>query len=209
MSDGAAADTDAPGEEVPLFPLNTVLFPGGPLPLRIFEARYLDMVSECMRGSRPFGVCLITRGNEAGVPADTVATGTLAEIVDWHQYDDGLLGITALGGSRFRLLERRVAANQLSWARIERLPPEPEQPVGDGHEDLLTLARALVERSGPLYGFCTPAWDSASWVGYRLSVMLPLSPELKQAMLEMEDATLRLDQLADVVRLLAQSQSDE
>ena len=90
---------------VPLFPLNTVLFPGGPLPLRVFETRYLDMVSRCMKEGEPFGVVLLAEGSEAGAAGgvSTLATGTLATIFDWYQGNDGLLGITALGGDRFVL----------------------------------------------------------------------------------------------------------
>ena len=88
--------------QVPLFPLNTVLFPGGPLPLRIFEARYIDMISERMRSEAPFGVLLIKDGEEVG-DSSTYEVGTLARITDWYQGSDGLLGVTAIGGQRFRL----------------------------------------------------------------------------------------------------------
>ena len=83
--------------QVPLFPLNTVLFPGGPLPLRIFEARYVDMISHCLKENASFGVLLIREGQEAGTPASTFEVGTLARIVDWYQGSDGLLGVTAIG----------------------------------------------------------------------------------------------------------------
>jgi len=89
--------------QIPLFPLNTVLFPGGPLPLRIFEARYVDMVSSCLKEDSPFGVLLIRDGGETG-NATTHEIGTLARIVDWYQGSDGLLGVTAVGEQRFRLL---------------------------------------------------------------------------------------------------------
>ena len=85
---------------IALFPLNIVLFPGGPLPLRIFETRYVDMVRRCMRESEKFGVVLIREGNEVG-PAETVDVGTLAEIVDFHQLSDGLLGLSCIGGNAF------------------------------------------------------------------------------------------------------------
>ena len=88
---------------VPLFPLNAVLFPGGPLPLRIFEPRYLSMVSHCMQTDSPFGVLLIRDGNETGL-STTHHVGTLARITDWYQGSDGLLGITAIGEERFRLI---------------------------------------------------------------------------------------------------------
>ena len=104
---------DVETREVPLFPLHTVLFPGGPLALRIFEPRYLDMVSECLRNDQPFGVCLIQSGNEAGVAASPHLTGTFARIVDWQSGDDGLLSISARGEQRFHVQETRIERDQL------------------------------------------------------------------------------------------------
>ena len=101
---------------IALFPLNTVLLPGGPLPLRIFEPRYLQMVSECLKHDRPFGVCLIAKGKEAGEAPVAHEYGTLARIEDWSQLPDGHLGITARGGERFIVRNTRVAANQLVTA---------------------------------------------------------------------------------------------
>ena len=102
-------------EEVPLFPLNTVLFPGGPLPLRIFETRYTDMVRRCLRTESPFGVLLIREGVEAGGAAATMQLGTLARIVDFNPMPDGLLGIICRGESRFRVMERWRQADD--WVR--------------------------------------------------------------------------------------------
>ena len=100
--------------QLPLFPLHTVLFPGGPLPLRIFEARYLDMVSQCLQEDSGFGVCMIRHGREVGEPASTENMGVVARIVDWHQRHDGLLGITAIGEQRFRIASVRIQDNQLA-----------------------------------------------------------------------------------------------
>ena len=112
-------------QELSLFPLGTVLFPDGPLALRIFEPRYLDMVSACLRNDQPFGVCLIRSGREVGAAASPFAVGTLARIVDWHRSDDGLLGIVALGTRRFRVLETRTQPDQLLVGRLEVID-EPE-----------------------------------------------------------------------------------
>ena len=107
--------------QVPLFPLNTVLFPGGPLPLRIFEPRYLAMVSNCVQSDAPFGVLLIRDGNETG-PATTQEIGTLARITDWYQGSDGLLGVTAVGLQKFRVISSRREASGLNVGTIEILP---------------------------------------------------------------------------------------
>jgi Lon protease-like protein len=108
--------------QAPLFPLNTVLFPDGPLPLRIFEPRYLDMISGCMKQDKPFGVLLIKDGHEAG-PATTHSVGTLARVTDWYQGSDGLLGITAIGTERFRLQSVEQQSDGLNVGEIELLPP--------------------------------------------------------------------------------------
>ena len=191
--------------EHPLFPLNTVLYPGGPLPLRIFEARYLDMISECMRNERPFGVCLIKDGMEAGTAAQTVDIGTLASIVDWNQLEGGLLGITARGGARFKIINRRVQSNQLVVAELETLPDEQNHPITEKHRSLADLLKEFVEHVGVLYAGIAPSFDDASWVGYRLAELLPIPLVRKQYFLELEDPLARLDQLAAIVDSISQS----
>ena len=99
------------GDEIPLFPLSTVLFPGGVLPLRIFEARYLDMIGECLREQKGFGVCAIRSGSEVGRAASCYNVGTLAAVEDFGRSEDGLLAIVAHGERRFRILHSRVEAN--------------------------------------------------------------------------------------------------
>jgi Lon protease-like protein len=127
--------------DLPLFPLNTVLLPGGRLPLRIFEPRYLDMVRDCMREGTGFGVCLILDGSEAGRPATPARFGTEARIVDFDTLDDGLLGITAEGTARVRVDALRVTAAGLAIGSVERLPPDPPLPVPAQHALLATLLR--------------------------------------------------------------------
>lgn len=190
-------------EEVALFPLHCVLFPDGPLELRIFEPRYLDMVSECLREDRPFGVCLITSGSEVGAPAQTVDVGTLARIVDWQRDDDGLLGIGCLGGARFRVLGRRAQSDQLVRGRIRRLPEPATAPVPDEHRDMVELLREFVAASAPLYADIVPRYDDAAWVARRIAENLPLAPVLAQHLLEQEDAPAALAQVHDWVQRLA------
>ena len=106
-------------KNIPLFPLNTVLFPEGILPLRIFEVRYLDMVSESLRNESPFGICLISEGKEVGSPADCYRIGTFAHIIDWEGSNDSILGITVQGGKRFRISDQRVRDNKLLEGDVE------------------------------------------------------------------------------------------
>ncbi|HET9444633.1 MAG TPA: LON peptidase substrate-binding domain-containing protein, partial [Steroidobacteraceae bacterium] len=133
---------------IPLFPLNTVLFPGGPLRLRIFEPRYLDMISRCMREDAGFGVALIVAGREAGGPAQTVQVGTLARIVDFEQLDDGLLGITARGERRFRIMHAHQESDGLNVCQVEWRDEEARAEVPPQHAVLAELLRRALEQIG-------------------------------------------------------------
>jgi Lon protease-like protein len=180
--------------ELPLFPLQTVLLPDGLLALRVFEARYLDMVARCLRGANRFGVVAIREGAEVGA-ATTYDCGTSAEIVDWHQEQGGLLGILAAGREPFRLLRTRREADGLyvgsvDW--LERIPPLELTPA---HEPLAALLKRLLEPL-PLYRGVATSFEDAVWVGGRLIEILPLELELKQSLLELRDPAARLDRLA-------------
>ncbi len=191
--------------EVSLFPLHTVLFPEGPLALRIFEPRYLDMVSECMRNDQPFGVCLIESGQEAGEAARPHLTGTFARIVDWQRGDDGLLSIRALGEHRFHVQDTRVERNQLLRATVQPLAPEPEAALPDTCRYMTDVIDRLFEHVDDLYGNLAKRPDDASWVGYRLSEILSLPLVRRQYFLELEDALLRLSQLDEIIRAMSES----
>jgi hypothetical protein len=179
-------------EEIPLFPLNTVLFPGGPLPLRIFEARYLDLVKRCLREDTGFGVVLIREGVEAGGPAQTFDVGTYARIVDFSQQPDGLLGIRALGQARFRILERRRASDGLNLADIEWLPPDLPQPLPEEFAELGPAIDAALTQIGEPYLDIERRPGDAAWVAGRLAEILPLPTVHKQHCLELDDPVERL-----------------
>ena len=187
--------------EIPLFPLNTVLFPGGPLPLRIFETRYTDMVRRCMREQTGFGVVLI-RGAapEAGQIALTAAVGTLARIVDFNALPDGLLGITCVGERRFRVRRRWRQSDGLNWGEIEWLDDEAGIAVPAEHRPLSALLGKVLPELGELYASMPPSLDDAGWVGARLVEILPLSLSDKQACLEMDDPLARLQRVAPLIR---------
>ncbi len=193
-------------EELPLFPLNTVLFPGGPLSLRIFEPRYVDMVAERMRSQQPFGVCLILEGEEAGDAATHHQVGTLARIIDFQVFDDGILGINAVGQGRFRVLTTRIQPDQLIIGRIELLPDEPEQTLTEEYASISELVRTLIDRTGPLYEGLPKRYDDPTWLGYRLAEVLPIPLTRKQQLLELDNALLRLDQIGDVLRAIAETE---
>ena len=176
---------------VPLFPLNTVLFPGGPLPLRIFEPRYLGMISHCLQQESPFGVLLIRDGNEAG-PATTHNVGTLARITDWYQGSDGLLGITAIGEQRFRLISCARQDDGLNVGEIEILENEPNLPLPDEYQEMATILAGVLDDLGRLYQPLDRHFDDASWVTSRFVEILPIDLEEKQRCLEQSDPVERL-----------------
>jgi hypothetical protein len=185
--------------ELPLLPLNTVLLPGGPLTLQVFEARYLDMVARCLRGENRFGVVAIREGREVGA-ATPYEVGTTAEIVDWRREEsNGLLIIVAEGHETFRLEEVRREADGLYVGRVALLPALASREIPNEHAPLVALLRRLVE-SSPQYQDRAAAYEDAVWVGARLIEMLPLTLAVKQSLLETQDAQLRLERLATALR---------
>ena len=194
----SAATTD-----LPLFPLGTVLFPEGRLGLRIFEPRYLDMVSECLREGGSFGICLIRDGREVGAAAQPFEVGTEARIVDWDRNDDGLLGLTVHGGRRFRVETTRVQADNLllgevSWFDDEVVPLPPE------YAPLADLLWQLLQQVEPDRAAEGERFSDAAWVTYRLAECLPLQPEQNQALLSRSDPLVGLQALAAVVQAMDQ-----
>lgn len=181
---------------LPLFPLGAVLFPGGPLRLRIFERRYLDMVRDCARDASAFGVCLILQGREAGAPATPAAVGTSARITDFYTLPDGLLGISARGETRFHVERIHVRDSGLIVGEVSWLGEGAPQPVPPEHGLLASLLENLLGHFGELPDDAAHL-DDAAWVGYRLSEILPLEPSDRQFLLQLDDAGDRLDRLAE------------
>ena len=189
-------------KDIPLFPLNTVLFPGGLLPLRIFEQRYLEMAKACLRDGSAFGVCLIREGGEVGTPATHEDLGCLARITQWDMQQLGLLQLIARGGERFRVLARRIRADGLILADIELLAQDVDTPM----QEKFRACRQLLERIVAEHGerlFAKPfLLDSSSWVGARLAEVLPLPAAARQKLLELDDSVQRLE---IIQRLLIES----
>jgi uncharacterized protein len=184
---------------IALFPLNIVLFPDGPLPLRIFETRYVDMVRRCMREGEGFGVALIREGREVGMgETDTHEVGTLARITDFHQLPDGLLGLSCVGEQRFRIHARSRQADGLHLAEVQWIDAEPAISVPLRHARLPELLRAVLPQLGEVYTGIQMRLDDAVWVGHRLAEILPIPLGDKQGYLEMDDPIERLDRLAPI-----------
>jgi Lon protease-like protein len=177
---------------IPVFPLGTVLFPGGILPLRIFEVRYVDMAKACLKDGTPFGVCLIREGAEVGAPAVPEPVGCLARIAECDVEELGILKVKARGLDRFRILSSEVNRQGLVVGRIEDLHAEPEVSEAPGLAESAEFLRKVMAGIGP-ERFAEPyRFEDASWVGFRLAEILPLKMDVKQKLLELTDATLRL-----------------
>jgi Lon protease-like protein len=182
---------------IPLFPLNTVLFPQGVLPLRIFEPRYLDMISDCLKNNTGIGVVLIREGKEVGSVASAHDVGTLTDIHYWHRRSDGLLGVTLKGTQRFQILSTEVRPNQLLMAEVEMLPDINCDVEPDKFQSMAALLEGMISQLDPPYSNMTPHYDDAAWVSARLAELLPLPLNTKQALLLEEDISERLRILED------------
>ena len=179
-----------------------MLFPGGRLALRVFEQRYMDMAKACLRDNSPFGVCAIREGAEVGAPAAPHTVGTFAKIAEWDMPQLGLLQVVAQGESRFRILERRVEPNGLQRARVEMLADDEDAAVPAHCAACVRLLERVIEQHA---GLVAPPHHlaSAAWVGARLAELLPLPLATKQELLELSDATARLERLSALLRASA------
>jgi uncharacterized protein len=187
---------------LPLFPLGSVLFPGGPLSLRIFEARYVDMVGRCLREGTGFGIVLLIDGREAGGGTTTTASiGTEARIVDFDQLEDGLLGLTCLGVGRVRILRAWREDDGLNVGEVEDLPDDPAAAVPFDCAHLVAALEQLYPELGGAYERIEPHFADAAWVGNRLAELAPFEPGVKQGLLELGDPLERLRYLAPLIRL--------
>lgn len=189
--------------ELPLFPLHTVLFPGGLLPLRVFEPRYLDMVGRALRESTDFGVVMIASGEEAGAVAELATVGTSARIVDFDRLPDGLLGLMCRGSRRFRLDGHRVQPDGLLIGAVEWLPEPAPSALSSEHQPLAQLLRHVLQELGDTARHLDADFDDADWVSNRLAEFLPLERPVQQALLELADPQERMRRLAPLIEIPA------
>lgn len=181
------------GHDIFIFPLSTVLFPDGLLPLKVFEQRYIEMTKACLRDGQPFGVCLIREGKEVGTAAVPESIGCLARIAHWEMPQLGVFHLLAQGGERFRILETRVQPNQLITASVEMLPPDTGRDQVD--PTCRRLLGAIIDKAGADRFPAPLRLDDAAWVGFRLAEVLPLDAVERQQLLELTDASERLARL--------------
>jgi Lon protease-like protein len=181
---------------LPLFPLNTVLFPDGPLSLRIFEPRYVDMVSRCMREGSPFGVVTIRSGAEVGPVAEMADIGTTARIHDFGTLPDGLLGLSCRGERKFHIERRWCQDDGLNLAEVLYLPEEPPCAIPEEHRWASELLAEVLPQLKETYSAIPARLEDATWVGCRLAEILRLDREKRLALLALSDPVARLAELA-------------
>lgn len=186
---------------LPLFPLGSLVFPGGPLPLRIFEPRYANLVKRCMQTDSGFGVVLLFRGNEAGTAeATTAGIGTEVRIIDFDRLPDGLLGITCRGQQRFRILRAWREADGLNIAEVEDLPAPPIITIPADLRFMAEILERVMPELGEDYAALEARYDDAQWVSCRLAEVLAMETFERQALLELDDPLDRLQMLVKKVR---------
>ena len=181
---------------LPLFPLHGALLPGAVLGLRVFEARYLDLIRECGRNGGGFGVCLILDGDEVGAPATPAAWGVEARIEDFDMGGDGVLQLKLRGMRRFHVLGTRVRDNGLVIGEVEWALPDHDDELRPEHALLAILLEHILEHAGSdLAGSGQAQMDHAAWVGWRLAELLPLAEEQRLLLLQEDDPHERLGHL--------------
>ena len=190
-------------DQIPLFPLRTILFPDARLPLRIFEPRYLDMISRCMKDDIEFGIVLSRESTDPKM-FETYQIGTLAKIIDWQQANDGLLGITTLGTEKFKIISVAKQEDGLNVAIIEKLVKEEHYRPPKEFENLVILLKAILDDVN-IYNKDEINLESASWVSFRFAEILPLKIEDKQKCLELEDPILRLNYLQPLIKMIREN----
>jgi len=185
---------------LPLFPLNTVVFPGGQLPLRIFEQRYLGMVKQAIADNTPFGICAIREGTEAGTPAVPYTIGTRVRITDWDMPQTGILHIETQALERFVIRSTQTEPGGLLIGSVEAVSSEDVAAVPDDLELAVEILRHIIDEYGDAHFPAPHQLDNAVWVGYRLSEVLPLKLSVKQNLLEMNDSVTRLRILTEFLK---------
>ena len=196
-------------QSLPLFPLSTVLFPGGVLPLRIFEVRYLDMIGKCHKTGAPFGIVSLTQGSEVRQPGSGEAfssVGTLATISDYDSPRPGLMMIRASGAQRFRITSRNQLKHGLWIADVEGVPPDFDVQIPPDLQVAATALKQLIQSLELKSGGKEPVplqapyrLDDCGWVANRWCELLPLPVALKQRLMELDNPLVRLELVNDVL----------
>ena len=198
--------SNPPEPEIPLFPLQTVLFPGGLLALKVFEARYLDLVGTCLREHKPFGVVGLRRGSEvrkADASVDLEASGVMAELMEVDSAQPGILQVRCRGTQRFEVTATRQQSDGLWLAKTRPMPDDEDVAPAPGLVDTvrgLASAIATLKAQGADLFLQPYRFDNAGWVANRWCEILPISAAAKQKLMELPDPTVRLQLVDEFLR---------
>ncbi|KAA8980708.1 MULTISPECIES: LON peptidase substrate-binding domain-containing protein [Gammaproteobacteria] len=183
-----------------LFPLNSVVLPGGRLPLRLFERRYMDMLTHSLRAREPFVLVLLEQGgSDTSADAAFHPIGCEVSVVDFSPLENGLLGITVEGLGKVSVARNWRETDGLNRGDVVALPEEPRARTPLRHEDLSELLAALCRHPSVAELGLTIDYDDARQVGWRLTELLPLAIEQRQSLVEMDDPLERLEVLSRLV----------
>ena len=191
-----------PTMNVPLFPLNSVVLPGGRIPLQLFEPRYIDMLTRCLKEDRGFVVVLLREGLETGKSVAFYDIGTYVRIIDFQQMDNGLLGITVEGKNKVTVVRSWQQPDGLNVGDVECLLAEEQTPVPERFAELPSVLKALFRHPVVRELDMDVDYDDARDVGWRLTELLPLDKQEKQHLLEMQDPLARLSRLQELLEAL-------
>lgn len=184
--------TEPENFELPIFPLGSVLFPGGTLALKIFEQRYMDMAKDCLKRAKPFGIALIREGYEVGTPAAPHPVGTSALIDDWEMPNLGVLQVKVIGGARFRIISSTVSPSGLIIGTVSAIDADSPTSRAE-HTACADFLKKILTQINMIDGVTESQFSDASWVSFRITELLPFGGSVKQKMLELTDAKIRLD----------------
>jgi len=195
----------SPIMNVPLFPLNSVVLPGGRIPLQLFEPRYLDMLTRCMKEDRGFAVVLLREGVDTGKAAAFYDIGTYVRIIDFKQLDSGLLGITVEGQSKVSVIRSWQQEDGLNVGDVECLLAEDMLLIPEHYAELPSVLKALFRHPVIRDLGMEVDYDDARDVGWRLTELLPLDKQEKQRLVELQDPLERLDRLNGLLEALEEN----
>ena len=187
---------------IPIFPLNSVLCPGGRIPLQLFEPRYIDMVSQCLKDQGSFVITLLTQGSEVETFAKYFDIGTTVFIQDFNRLPNGLLGITVEGVEKVRVTCKSTTTSGLHMGEVEPLQNEPFMPMPDVFSDLVGLLKRLMQYPAVQNLNMEVDWEDARHIGWRLTELLPITGNDKQMLLELDNPVSRLQKICEVLTLL-------
>jgi uncharacterized protein len=185
--------------ELALFPLSATIFPGGRLSLKVFEQRYYELAKNCISSGEPFGIVTLNAGNEVGVDQSFAKIGTSVTIASFDAPQPNVFALDVIGDQRFEIVSSRVRSNGLHHAQVRWIPAEASVPLSPQYESIAALLRPVVDALGETR-FAPPFdFNDSTWVGSRIAEILTMPPSIKQSLLEINDAELRLKTLSQLI----------